>query len=109
CWCSIVEERRWSKINNALLIAHDITTGKDFRIFFKEFSSQSFREVYIFVASKTRLSMISFRRIKYGDYVEKCYGVIHHQFSKHYTMVDESYFNKLSGNISKDKRVLYEN
>lgn len=40
---------------------------------------------------------------KYGNYVDKCCGIINHQFSKHYRIVDESVFNRLPHNMSKDK------
>jgi hypothetical protein len=40
---------------------------------------------------------------KYGDYVDKCCGVIHHQFSKHYRIVDENVIDRLPHNTSKDK------
>lgn len=41
---------------------------------------------------------------KYGAYVDKCCGIIHSQFSKHYRIVDENVFNRLPrNNIPKDK------
>ena len=40
---------------------------------------------------------------KYGDFIDKCCGKIHQQFSKHYRIVDENVFNRLPRNIAKDK------
>ncbi|KAK4277740.1 hypothetical protein QN277_015691 [Acacia crassicarpa] len=80
------------KINNVLLMAHDITLGKDFRIFFK---------VVVFLWLLSVLgSTVSFFTVayigtlvafivpvlygKYGGFVDKCCGMIHKQFSRHY-------------------------
>jgi hypothetical protein len=46
---------------------------------------------------------------KYGDYVDKCCGVIHHQFSKHYRIVDENVVDRLPHNTSKDKESWFSN
>ncbi|KAL5152997.1 Reticulon-like protein B16 [Glycine soja] len=99
------------KINNMLLIAHDITIGKDFRIFFKVVICLWLLSVigsafsFFTLAYIGTLLMITIPALysKYGGYVDKCCGVIHRQFSRHYRIVDESVFNRLPRNISKDK------
>lgn len=40
---------------------------------------------------------------KYEETVDKYCGKIHLQFSRHYKIVDESVFNRLPRNTSKDK------
>ncbi|XP_058778814.1 reticulon-like protein B16 [Vicia villosa] len=99
------------KINNVLLIAHDITIGKDFRVFFKVVICLWLLSVigsifsFFTIAYIGTLMMITIPALyrKYGDYVDKCCGVINHQFSKHYRIVDENVFNRLPHNIPKDK------
>ncbi|CAL5185899.1 unnamed protein product [Lathyrus oleraceus] len=99
------------KINNVLLIAHDITIGKDFRVFFKVVICLWLLSVignifsFFTLAYIGTLMMITIPALyrKYGDYVDKCCGVINHQFSKHYRIVDENVFNRLPHNIPKDK------
>ncbi|XP_070681011.1 reticulon-like protein B16 isoform X2 [Malus domestica] len=99
------------KINNVLLMAHDITLGKDFRLFFKvvvclwllsvigSFFS-FFTLAYIgSILSITLPALYS----KYEETVDRCCGKIHRQFSKHYKIVDDGVFNKLPRNVPKDK------
>lgn len=40
---------------------------------------------------------------KNEETVDRCYGKIHRQFSKHYKIVDEGVFNRLPRNVPKDK------
>ncbi|RDX97357.1 Reticulon-like protein B16 [Mucuna pruriens] len=99
------------KFNNLLHIAHEITVGKDFIIFFKVVICLWLLSVigsvvsFFTLAYIGTLMMITIPALysKYGDYVDKCCGVIHHQFSKHYRIVDESFFSRLPRNTSKDK------
>lgn len=99
------------KINNVLLIAHDITVGKDFRIFFKVVVCLWLLSVIGSILSFFTLAYIGTLMMftvpalyrKYGTYADKCFGVIHHQFSKHYKIVDENVLNRLPRNIPKDK------
>ncbi|XP_009363811.2 reticulon-like protein B16 isoform X1 [Pyrus x bretschneideri] len=99
------------KINNVLLMAHDITLGKDFRLFFKvvvclwllsvigSFFS-FFTLAYIgSILSITLPALYS----KYEETVDRCFGNIHRQFSKHYKIVDDGVFNRLPRNVPKDK------
>lgn len=40
---------------------------------------------------------------KFNDQVDRCAEVIHHRFSKHYKIVDESLQSRLPKTLSKDK------
>ncbi|KAB1217597.1 Reticulon-like protein B16 [Morella rubra] len=97
------------KINNVLLMAHDITLGKDFKLFFKVVvclwllsvigsSCSFFTLAYIgTIASITIPALYS----RYEGHVDRYCGVIHKQFSKHYKIVDESVISRLA--LSKEK------
>ncbi|KAJ7965128.1 Reticulon-like protein [Quillaja saponaria] len=99
------------KINNVLLMAHDITLGKDFRLFFKVVVCLwllsvigSFFSFFTLAYIGTIISIIiPALYSKFEDHVDRYFGLIHQQFSKHYRIVDESVFNSLPRSISKDK------
>ncbi|EXC20958.1 Reticulon-like protein [Morus notabilis] len=76
------------KINNVLLMAHDIALGKDFRLFLQ---------------GTILLITIPSLYNKYDEPVDRYYGMIQKQFSKHYKIVDESVFSRLPRNLSNDK------
>lgn len=40
---------------------------------------------------------------KYEQHVDKCYGMIHQQFSRRYKVVDDNVFSRLPRSFSKDK------
>ncbi|KAL6531150.1 Reticulon-like protein B16 [Orobanche hederae] len=102
------------KVNYMLLMAHDITLGKDFRLFFK-----STLVVIAFWLLSVVGSLISFFTLVYigiiisitipalydrfRDIIDRYIGTIHRQFSKHYKIVDESLHNRLPRSQSKDK------
>ncbi|XAR71868.1 hypothetical protein NMG60_11018310 [Bertholletia excelsa] len=100
-----------AKINYALLMAHDITFGKDFRLFFKVVvclwllsavgSGMSFFTLaYIgTILSVTVPALYS----KYQDPVDRFAGVIHRKFSNHYKIVDENVISRLPRSLPKDK------
>ncbi|KAL8210781.1 hypothetical protein R6Q57_005218 [Mikania cordata] len=100
------------KVNYILLIAHDITLGKDFRLFFMVVG-------FLWVLSVLG-SLISFFTLayigtilsvtlpalynKYEEQVVGCAGTIHRSFSRHYKIVDENVMNRIPpGVIPKDK------
>lgn len=99
------------KINNVLLMAHDITLGKDFRLFFKVViclwllsAIGSYCSFFTLAYIGTILSLIvpAFYS-KYEKHVDKCFGMIHRKFSQHYKIVDESVTNRIPRSLSKDK------
>ncbi|RVX03072.1 Reticulon-like protein B16 [Vitis vinifera] len=99
------------KINYLLLMAHDITLGKDFRLFFKVVlglwllsvvgsSFSFFTLAYIgTIISITVPALYS----KYEEHVDKYFGIIHRKFSKHYKLVDENVIRRIPPGLSKDK------
>ncbi|KAH6774020.1 Reticulon family protein [Perilla frutescens var. hirtella] len=100
-----------AKVNYMLLMAHDITLGKDFRLFFKVVIA-----LWLLSVIGNLISFITLAYIgiivsiivpalydKFGDRVDRCVGTIHRQFSKHYKIVDESLHSRLPGALAKDK------
>ncbi|CAL9047365.1 reticulon-like protein B16 [Musa acuminata AAA Group] len=99
------------KINNMLMMAHDITLGKDFRIFFQvvvilwllsvvgSFFS-FFTLAYIgIIVSFTIPALYD----KYEDRVDRYAGMVHRKISKHYKIVDENVIRRLPRRFSKSK------
>ncbi|TKY50258.1 Reticulon protein B16 [Spatholobus suberectus] len=87
------------KINNVLLIAHDITIDKDFRTFFKVVVCLWFLSAIGSIISFFTLAYIgTLMMITIPALYSK-----HRQSSKQYRIVDEGVFNRLPRNMSKDK------
>ncbi|XP_021297034.1 reticulon-like protein B16 [Herrania umbratica] len=101
------------KINNVLLMAHDITLGKDFRLFFKVViclwllsAIGSYCSFFTLAYIGTILSItIPVFYNKYEERVDKCCGMIHRKFSQHYKIVDESVTNRIPRSLFKEKDV----
>ncbi|THG15873.1 hypothetical protein TEA_018612 [Camellia sinensis var. sinensis] len=99
------------KINYALLMAHDITIGKDFRLFFKVVVCLWLLSVIGSVISFLTLAYIGIILFvtvpalynKYQDHVDRFAGLIHRQFSNHYKIVDENVISRFPRSFSKDK------
>ncbi|KAA8539495.1 hypothetical protein F0562_026187 [Nyssa sinensis] len=99
------------KINYVLLMAHDITFGNDFRLFFKVMVCLWLLSVIGSVISFFTLAYIGtilsitvpalYNR--FDDRVDRYAGFIHQKFSKHYKIVDESVISRFPQNLSKDK------
>ncbi|KAH6812822.1 Reticulon family protein [Perilla frutescens var. hirtella] len=100
-----------AKVNYMLLMAHDITLGKDFRLFFKVVIALWLLSVIGSLISFVTLAYIGIivsiivpaLYDKFQDRVDRCVGTIHRQFSKHYKIVDESLHSRLPGALAKDK------
>ncbi|KAG6578480.1 Reticulon-like protein B16 [Cucurbita argyrosperma subsp. argyrosperma] len=100
-----------AKINNALLVAHDITLGNDFKLFFRMVICLwllsvlgSYLSFFTFAYIGTIISItIPALYSKYDKHVDRCCGMIRQQFRKHYRVMDESVFSRLPGSLSKDK------
>lgn len=100
-----------AKVNYALLMAHDITLGKDFRLFSKVV-------VFLWLLSVIG-SYISFLTIayigvilsvtlpalydKHQDLVDRVVGNIHLRFSSQYRIVDENVISRIPLNLTKEK------
>ncbi|KAL1187888.1 Reticulon-like protein B16 [Cardamine amara subsp. amara] len=99
------------KLNHLLVMAHDVTVGNDFRLFFKVViclwllsAIGSYISFCTLVYIGTILSVtIPALYSKYQSKVDKCCGSIHRKFSHHYKIVDENVISRLSWNINKDK------
>ncbi|KAJ8771165.1 hypothetical protein K2173_023490 [Erythroxylum novogranatense] len=99
------------KINNVLLMAHDITLGKDFRVFFQVVVCLwllsvigSYISFFTLAYAGTILSItIPALYNKYEEHVDKYCGVIHNKLSQHYKIVDENVISRIPQSISKDK------
>ncbi|XP_075485642.1 reticulon-like protein B16 isoform X1 [Primulina tabacum] len=100
------------KINYMLLMAHDITLGKDFRLFFKVVIA-----LWLLSVIGCLLSFFTFAYIagiiisvtvpalydKFQDHVDRYADMVHRKFSKHYKIVDENLHSRLPRTLSKDK------
>ncbi|XP_010252078.1 PREDICTED: reticulon-like protein B16 isoform X2 [Nelumbo nucifera] len=99
------------KINNVLLMAHDITLGKDFRLFFKVVVCLwllsvigGFFSFFTLVYIGTIISItVPVLYNRYEDHVDKYAGVVHQKFSKHYRVVDENIVSRFPRNLTKEK------
>ncbi|CAL5366518.1 unnamed protein product [Camellia sinensis] len=99
------------KINYVLLLAHDITLGRDFRLFFKVVIClwllsvigsviSSFTLVYIgIILSITVPALYN----KHQDHVDRFAGLLHQKFSNNYRVVDESVSSRFPLSSTKDK------
>ncbi|KAK6929564.1 Reticulon [Dillenia turbinata] len=100
-----------AKVNYVLLMAHDITLGKDFKLFFQVVVSLwivsvigSFFSFFTLAYIGTIMSItIPALYSRYEEQVDKYAGLIHQKFSKHYKVVDENVFSRLPRGLSKEK------
>ncbi|XVF41215.1 hypothetical protein PTKIN_Ptkin01aG0262700 [Pterospermum kingtungense] len=99
------------KINNVLLMAHDITLGKDFRFFFKvviclwllsAIGSYCSFFTLAYIGTLLSITLPAFYS-KYEEHVDKYCGKIHKKFSQHYKIINESGTNRNPRSLSKDK------
>ncbi|XP_031742470.1 reticulon-like protein B16 isoform X2 [Cucumis sativus] len=90
-----------AKINNTLLMAHDITMVIGLWLLSVVGSYVSF---FTFAYVGTIISItIPALYSKYDKHVDRYCGMIRQQFRKHYRVMDESVFSRLPGGLSKDK------
>ncbi|CAA7389272.1 unnamed protein product [Spirodela intermedia] len=96
------------KVNSMLLIAHDITLGKDFRIFFKVVACLWLLSVvgslfsFLTLAYIGALVSITVPALynRYEEGVDRCAGLVHQKFSMHYKVVDENIIKRLPKSFS---------
>ncbi|KAH9767490.1 reticulon-like protein B16 [Citrus sinensis] len=88
------------KINYLLLMAHDITVGKDFRLFFQVgvtlFGLKNLLRTLLSITVPALYSRFEAR-------VDRYCGMIHKSISQHYKVVDENVISRIPRNLSKDK------
>uniref|UniRef100_A0A803MJP2 Reticulon-like protein n=1 Tax=Chenopodium quinoa TaxID=63459 RepID=A0A803MJP2_CHEQI len=117
------------KVNYFLLMAHDITLGKDFRLFFK---SKHIDVRYHWIWDVLDVKCLELEKIhtdnngsdmmtkalprgtiifvtipalysRYEEKIDKFAGFVHQRFSRQYKVVDEDIVRRLSRSTSKDK------
>ncbi|KZV39546.1 hypothetical protein F511_28752 [Dorcoceras hygrometricum] len=100
------------KTNYMLLMAHDITLGKDFRLFFKVVIALWLLSVIGSLLSFFTLAYIAGIIIsvtvpalydKFQDHVDRYADMVHRKLSKHYKIVDENLHSRLPRTLTKDK------
>ncbi|PSS34415.1 Reticulon-like protein [Actinidia chinensis var. chinensis] len=99
------------KFNYALLMAHDITLGKDFRLFFKVVGCLWLLSVIGSVISFFTLAYIgiivsiTFPALynKYQDHIDRFAGLVHQKISNNYKIVDENVISRIPRTLSRKK------
>ncbi|XP_043707271.1 reticulon-like protein B16 isoform X1 [Telopea speciosissima] len=99
------------KINYLMLMAHDITLGKDFSLFFKVVVCLWFLSVigsffsFFTLAYIGTIISITLPALyhKYEEHVDKYAGLVHQKFAKHYKIVDENVISRLPRSLRKYK------
>lgn len=99
------------KINYMLLMAHDITLGKDFRLFFKVVVCLwllsvigSFFSFFTLAYVGTIISItLPALYSKYDEHIDKYAGLLHRKFSRQYRVVDENIISRIPRTTSKNK------
>ncbi|KAH9767488.1 reticulon-like protein B16 [Citrus sinensis] len=99
------------KINYLLLMAHDITVGKDFRLFFQVVAYLwllsaigSYFSFFTLAYIGTLLSItVPALYSRFEARVDRYCGMIHKSISQHYKVVDENVISRIPRNLSKDK------
>lgn len=99
------------KINYLLLMAHDITVGKDFRLFFQVVAYLwllsaigSYFSFFTLAYIGTLLSItVPALYSRFEARVDKYCGMIHKSISQHYKVVDENVISRIPRTLSKDK------
>lgn len=99
------------KINYLLLMAHDITVGKDFRLFFQVVACLwllsaigSYFSFFTLAYIGTLLSItVPALYSRFEARVDRYCGMIHKSISQHYKVVDENVISRIPRTLSKDK------
>lgn len=99
------------KINYLLLMAHDITVGKDFRLFFQVVACLwllsaigSYFSFFTLAYIGTLLSItVPALYSRFEARVDRYCGMIHKSISQHYKVVDENVISRIPRPLAKDK------
>ncbi|KAK3147312.1 hypothetical protein QOZ80_3BG0280810 [Eleusine coracana subsp. coracana] len=99
------------KVNNMLMIAHDITLGKDFRLFFQVVLVLWLLSVvgnfcsFITLAYIGTIALVTVPALynKYQRHVDRYAGMVHRNISRHYKIVDENVISRLPRSFARDK------
>ncbi|KAH7855148.1 hypothetical protein Vadar_021768 [Vaccinium darrowii] len=96
------------KVNHALLMAHDITFGKDFKLFFKvvvclwllsgiAYTVSFFTLAYVGIILSVTVPVLY---NKYQEHVDLFTGLIRQSVWKHYNLVDESVIGRIRRSVA---------
>ncbi|CAL4922530.1 unnamed protein product [Urochloa decumbens] len=99
------------KVNNMLMIAHDITLGKDFRLFFQvvlvlwllSVIGNFYSSITLAYIGTIGLVTIPALYNKYQRHVDRYAGMVHRNISRHYKIVDENVISRLPRSFIRDK------
>ncbi|XP_044462338.1 reticulon-like protein B16 isoform X2 [Mangifera indica] len=99
------------KINNVLHMAHDITVGKDFRLFFQMViclwllsAIGSYFSFFTLAYIGTILAItVPALYSRFEEQVDRCCGLIHNKLSQQYKIVDDNVISRIPGTLSKQK------
>jgi len=99
------------KVNNMLMIAHDITLGKDFRLFFQvvlvlwllSVLGNFFSSITLAYVGTIALVTIPALYNKYQGHVDRYAGMVHRNISRQYKIVDENVISRLPRSFIRDK------
>ncbi|XP_020597252.1 reticulon-like protein B16 [Phalaenopsis equestris] len=100
------------RVNNMLLVAHDIAHGKDFRSFFQvvvflwllSVMGSFFSFITLAYIGTILLMIVPAIYNKYQEHVDRCAALVHQSFRKHYKIVDENLLRRLpTRRIPRDK------
>ncbi|XP_006650052.1 reticulon-like protein B16 [Oryza brachyantha] len=99
------------KVNNMLMIAHDITLGKDFRLFFQVVLLLWLLSVIGNFCSSATLGYIGTIALvtipalynKNQEKVDRYAGMVHRNLSRHYKIVDENVMSRIPRSFIRDK------
>ncbi|KAF7049048.1 hypothetical protein CFC21_057665 [Triticum aestivum] len=99
------------KVNNMLMIAHDITLGKDFRLFFQVVSvlwllsviGNFYSSVTLAYIGTIALVTVPVLYHRHQEHVDRYAGMVHRNISRHYKIVDENVISRLPRSFIRDK------
>ncbi|KAJ4764285.1 Reticulon-like protein [Rhynchospora pubera] len=100
-----------ARVNSTLMIAHEITLGKDFKLFFQVMGFLWVLSVIgnfcsfftcAYIGSIVAITLPALYN-KYEERVDRYAGIVHQNISKHYKVVDQNVINRLPRSLKKEK------
>ncbi|XP_078159816.1 reticulon family protein [Carex rostrata] len=100
-----------ARFNSMLMIAHDITLGKDFRLFFQVMGFLWLLSVIgnffsffscAYIGSIMAITLPALYN-KYEERLDRYAGIVHQNISKHYKVVDKNVISRLPRSFKREK------
>ncbi|KQK21792.1 reticulon-like protein B16 [Brachypodium distachyon] len=99
------------KVNSMLMVAHDITLGKDFRLFFQVVSilwllsviGNFYSSITLAYIGTIALVTVPVLYHRHQENVDMYAGMLHRNISRHYKIVDENVISRLPRSFIRDK------